>query len=371
MAFKSCGWFSLFYAATCAGGFILSLASPVLTQEPTSRAVIRDMSGRGLAVQPPAQRVVTLAPVLADYATIDGGAAHFLATARPNLNNPHELIWAQLYSSLLHLPLTGPTVDPGDPEIYLKLRPDAVFSWAYFSAPLRQIGLSSLIEMRFNGGDLQATREKLRLIGAVAGKSNRTELLIEQWNRQLQAVEQQINVAHLPVTRVAILNGSKDAWWIAGGKGFYLNGSLVFTGARNVAEVQTFEKNSNSTLENLLQLDPDVILLNTEPAEGAPIDLYSAPGYKALRAVRTRRVYVMPHTEDCELVDDPVRLDWMAEIFHPGAMTPTLRHLAKTTFLQTYNYELSNSQLDSILRIAENRGSAGYTRFERETEDRR
>jgi ABC-type Fe3+-hydroxamate transport system substrate-binding protein len=218
---------------------------------------------------------------------------------------------------------------------------------------------------------LKATEEKLRLIGAVAGKSGHTEHLLEQWSQQLNEIEQQIAAAHPQEVRVAILNGGKDAWWVAGGKGFYLNGSLAFAGARNAAEAQAVEKGSNDTLESLIELDPDVILLNTEPAEGTPGDLYSAQGYDVLRAVRERRVYVMPHMEDCELVDAPVQLEWMAEIFHPDAMQPALRSLARTVFRRTYNYELSDGQLDSILRIAENRGSAGYTRLERETETRR
>ncbi len=371
MSLGAGGWFSLLYAAIGAAGLTLSLASPTLAPIPTSKAVIRDMSGRGLAIQPPAQRVIALSPVLADYAAIDGGAEHFLATTRPNLNNSRELIWAHLYNSVLRLPLTAMTVDPGDPEIYLKLQPDAVFSWAYFSGSLRQVGLSSLIEMRFSNGEQKNTKEKLRLIAAVAGKSRHTEQLLEQWSQQLQTLEQQIELAHPPVTRVAILNGSKNTWWVAGGKGFYLNGSLAFAGARNAAEAQAVERSASNTLESLIQLDPDVILLNTEPAEGAPIDLYSAPGYEVLRAVRARRVYVMPHAEDCELVDDPVRLDWMAEIFHPDAMQPALRSLARIAFRRTYNYEISDSQLDSILRMTENRGSAGYARFAREKENRR
>jgi uncharacterized membrane protein len=61
----------------------------------------------------------------------------------------------------------------------------------------------------------------------------------------------------------------------------------------------------------------------------------------------------------------------MAEIFHPDVTHPVLRSMARTAFHKTYDYELSESQLDSILRMSENRGSAGYARFEREKENRR
>jgi iron complex transport system substrate-binding protein len=370
MSLRSGWWFSLLYAAIGAAGLTLSLASPTLLQVSTSKTALRDMSGRSLSVQPPAQSVVTLGPVLADYITIDGGADHIVATARPNLNNSHELIWAQLHNSPWRLPLTGMTVDPGDPEIYLKLQPDAVFSWAHLSGALRQVGLSSLIEIRFSSGDMKATKEKLRLIGKVAGNSDHTEQLIEQWSQQIKEIRQQIADAHPTVMRVAVLNGRKDAWWVAGGKGFYLNGNLALAGARNAAEGQAAEKSSNDTLESLIQLDPDVILLNTEPTEGAPRDLYSALGYDVLRAVRERRVYVMPRMEGCELVDIPVQLEWMAEIFHPEVTHPALVSLARTAFHRTYDYELSDNQIDSILRMSENRGSAGYARFEREKENR-
>ena len=267
-------------------------------------------------IQPPAQRVVTLAPVLADYTTIDGGGEHILATARPNLNNSRELIWAQLHSSILLLPLTGLTVDPGDPEIYLKLHPDAVFSWAHFSEALRQVGLSSLVEIRFSRGDQNSVREKLSLLGEVSGKNDRTEQLIEQWSQQLLALQQRIATAHPPVVRVAILNGGKDAWWVAGGKGFYLNGSLAFAGARNAAERQSAEKSSNDTLESLIQLDPDLILLNTDPVEGVPRDLFSASAYDVCALSGSGELTSCP-LEGCELVDDPVRLTWMA-VFIPA-----------------------------------------------------
>jgi iron complex transport system substrate-binding protein len=95
-------------------------------------------------------------------------------------------------------------------------------------------------------------------------------------------------------------------------------------------------------------------------------EIADRPEFQSLRAVRERRIYKLPeHTNMNELVEDPLLLTWMAELFYPDAMPRQLRDEYKETFQEVYHYSVSDDEIDKVIYLEENRHSAGYERFVR------
>ena len=89
-----------------------------------------------------------------------------------------------------------------------------------------------------------------------------------------------------------------------------------------------------------------------------------------MRAVRENRVYqglrsLRGSLEPLYGLDfRPLWARWTAELAHPNRLSSSrLRDLVRDHFLESYGYRLSDDEIDDLLRIDENRASAGYARF--------
>jgi iron complex transport system substrate-binding protein len=92
------------------------------------------------------------------------------------------------------------------------------------------------------------------------------------------------------------------------------------------------------------------------------------PRWRGLKAVQERRVYRMPGTSSADLAImqyRPLWTRWMAEIGHPERMQPRLRQMLRESFVREFGYRLTDDQIDTLLRIDENKDSVGYERFTR------
>ena len=59
----------------------------------------------------------------------------------------------------------------------------------------------------------------------------------------------------------------------------------------------------------------------------------------------------------------PIWARWQAELAHPDRLAAKLRELLRAHFVKAYGYTFSEDEMESLLRIAENKDSAGYARF--------
>ncbi|MCZ8653972.1 hypothetical protein OM198_17430, partial [Escherichia albertii] len=62
-------------------------------------------------------------------------------------------------------------------------------------------------------------------------------------------------------------------------------------------------------------------------------------------------------------VEDPIRLQWIAEILYPNDIKKQTREVIKHTILMAYAYPISDTEIDNLLNLAENEYSANYSRF--------
>jgi iron complex transport system substrate-binding protein len=347
--------------------FMLAMLHPTVMPAKRNGFVVMDMNSRRIPLAPPAQRVIILPPILSDYLTIDKGSDHVVAGSKPNITSARLGLTGKLYPNVLRLPITGPTVDPSDPEIIMRLKPDAVLAWSQFSESLKMIGLTSLVLVKPTQGDVKGQRKKWQLIGKVAGKDERADKLWQRYMIKRATIRNEIlSTATRPV-RVVILNGDADSWWIASGKNYYLNEVLDFVGATNCAESQaaSLAREAGNNLERLLILKPDVILLNSGLDHGTPWDIYRKPELQVLKAVREHKVYLMPNYFDTSMVAVDLLLRWTAEILHPSDMSRKLRGEYRESYRDLYDYSVSDSEIDDAIFLKENMMSVDYDRFAR------
>jgi iron complex transport system substrate-binding protein len=355
--------FALLFAAIAA----LGIAPPAVSSQGTVSGPVKDMTGRRISLRPPAERVIGIAPIVADYLTIDQTSSHVVALSRPSLNGMKDGFLKRFFPATLNLPVTSPTVTPTDPEILLALHPDAVFTWSHASDSLKAIQLPSLVQVRLTIGNFPAEIDRWRLLGAVAGKQQRAETLLQGWLRRREILRQNLQTRRAVPVRVVILNRVLDSWVLGSGRNFYLNDDLEFAGAKNAASNIVFSNIPGSAPEQLMMLKPDIILLNASSDMSSPEDLYQRPEYGAIKAVQEHRVYLMPayYLSGSAVVENPLVLQWMAEIFHPDLVPPALRHEYQAVYDEVYGYHITDDEIDDAICYRENEDSLGYERFSR------
>jgi hypothetical protein len=120
-----------------------------------------------------------------------------------------------------------------------------------------------------------------------------------------------------------------------------------------------------SDVERILAMNPDFIFLAGE----SPETFYRDPRWAGMTATKTRHVYsVLDGFMDWPYAIDnvPLAARRIAEIVHPERMQPKLREIMRNHYIKAYSYQLSDNEVDDLLRVKENRLSAGYARFTRD-----
>lgn len=249
-------------------------------------------------------------------------------------------------------------------EEVLALRPDVVFQWASAGSqalePLDRAGLN-VVGLRAGGQD--ALEEYVTIMGAVAGKRDRAADLVARLTARRADIDS--TMRRLPEgSRPKVLYIGLYADQIrTAGRGTYYDFSIPLAGGRNVASGSAGMQTLN--VEQILTWDPEIILLgNFDPVQ--PADIYADPRWQGLAAVKARKVYKMPlggYRWDPPSQESALAWTWLAGLLQPTRFAVDLRADMRTWYRFLYDHDLDDAEIDRILFVAENAGSAGYERF--------
>ena len=331
----------------------LSLFSPTVSITPVSSAIL------------PAKKALLLVNILSGYATINKGSDHILAVSKPAMEWGTDGLMNRIYSSLGRIPVIGNTRNISDPEQILYLQPDIVFASDWQAGFLNVLGLPGLLQVKPDPRNPTQFRIKTwKMMGEATGKSARATILLNRYATKLAELQAQIALIthHKRVVYVHSVNGS----WFIPNSSYYLAYKLELVGAINGGK--GFKVNGAANLEQLLLMDPDVVLFVTIPGDRTTMkEILGRPEFQALRAVREHRIYKLPvRTYMNEPVEDPLLLRWMAEVLYPEVMPCKLRDEYKETYQEVYHYSISDDEIDKAIYLEENRLSSGYNRFVRQ-----
>jgi iron complex transport system substrate-binding protein len=228
------------------------------------------------------------------------------------------------------LPVIGGMVGEGrtiNQEVLLKIRPEVAFMWqrgdsynavnAEHERVLRRLGIPAVVLRMDRIQDYPAA---LLFMGDVLNRRERAERLNRYAVGALQRVER--SLAALPNT------SSVSVYYAEGLDGLATEGEssmhtelIPLSGGRNVCRLKPTSLNGQEriSMEQLLLYDPDVILVKEKVCVQR---IWSDPRWKRLRAVRDKRVYLIPHVP-FNWFDRPpsymrlLGIQWLTTILHP------------------------------------------------------
>lgn len=342
------------------GILILACFAPsifqVLPLAPNAELLVRDMTGEEVPLEGLPQRVFIGANILAPLAMVDEGVDRVAAASQNGKYGSAKGLVDRIYPGIAAVPSSGSSA-----EDLLRLRPDVILAWNVHSKELIETGLRHLIQLRIDDKSPTASRIQLwTLLGQVTGQTARVNHLIARYFDQIGKISACISPSVDSPPRVAILMLEAGVWWI-GRRGHYYNDLLQLAGATNpVRDVDW----GIFGLEQLIALDPDIILLTDFGDNIAPNGLYEVREMNAVRAVRMHRVYRIPSQPLFSApVMDPLLIRWMTELFYPDVMEKELRDAYRSTYRYVFEYELSEDEIDEALFMKGNLTSVGYQRF--------
>jgi hypothetical protein len=234
---------------------------------------------------------------------------------------------------------------------------------------LRRIGFPVLYESHTNDWyEIDSSRAIVE--NALLGNPDRANTLIARYKQGFAEIESELQPGTLKYyPRVAEIGTSltnlryiNEMSVTSGGQIYFAPAGMVNVSTRRVG---------GEDAERVLTSDPDIILLMAWrlfwPSHyESPQEFMHDPRWQGLKAVRERRVYHVPgYGGPGGMILRPIYERWLAELAHPERMKPLVRHLLRERFLSEFNYRLTDDQIDDVLNIEENRGSAGDERFEK------
>lgn len=243
-------------------------------------------------------------------------------------------------------------------EEILQIKPDLILHWDRFPEVIAQMqGFGFNVQgVHYDGSD-RNDREMIRLVASAMGREAMADSLMH-WRdsimRQIKAVSDPIPAENKP--KVIFFYNFETLR--VGGEKCYENFCIDQTGGRNMGAGLGIDRCVN--LEQILEWDPDVILLGGWMRTTSPGDIYQNPMLANLSAVRNRRVFKTPIWASNESV---LLWEWVAEILHPDLYHFNLREDIQAIYAWQYRVSLTESDLDQVLFYPENMASSWYENF--------
>ena len=326
-----------------------------------------DQKGREVALQKPAERVVTIPIPAASMLMAMDGSSHKLVGMHPRSKSAlDEGILKTIFPESLRIrsDVVGDGFMPNIEQL-LAVDPDLVFQWAHRGDDIiKPITNAGLTVATFLYGTEEYAQEWIRIMGLVLGRQEKADELI-RWRHEVKT-EIEEGVSAIPEAekpRVAYFLRFLSSFRIAG-TGTYNDFYIRLAGGRNVgADLQNF-KDVNA--EQIIAWDPEVILLNGFEGELSTEDVYAHPLLADVSAVRNKRVYKVPlggYRWDPPNQESPLMWQWLTMVLHPERFQWPLRKEMIDKYRFIYGHELTDDQIDGILRMQMNGGAAHYQRF--------
>jgi iron complex transport system substrate-binding protein len=299
-----------------AASFLFSACAPqVQTADPEPQQtagdpiVLIDGLSRTVELDGPAQRIVSLAPSNIEI-LFALGAGDQVVGRDEFTNYPSEA---------LSLPSVGGSFMQYNKEVIVDLQPDLVLA-AEINSPenvqsLEELGLT--VYYLSNPTDLEGMYENLRIVGKLTGKEAEAERLAASLAERATALLAKVSqVSERPVVFYELDATDPNAPYTAG-PGTFIDLLINLAGGQNAAG-DISSPWVQLSVEELLVINPDVILLG-DYAYGVTIEsVQQRAGWNEIEAVKNDRIY--PFDDDLASRPGPRLVDGLEELvnlLHP------------------------------------------------------
>ncbi len=272
---------------------------------------LTDGLGRTVTLTQPAQRIVSLAPSVAESLFAIGAGGQVVAREDTTTYPPEAAQLPSVGSLWGGLPL----------EAILSYEPDLVIV-AEITSPedvqkMEEAGLT--VFRQANPKTFDDLYQNLRDLATLTGHQQEAEDLIAQLQERVQTVEQALaDVQETPSVFYELDATDPSNPWTSG-PGTFISFVIQQAKGRNVGDILDGEW-AQMSIEALVEQDPDIILLADAPYGVTPESVAQRAGWGALTAVKEGRVY--PFEPSLLSVPGPRLVDGLetlAVMLHPEA----------------------------------------------------
>lgn len=328
---------------------------------------ITDQKGRTISFDAPVERIATtVIPAPSMIIAADQRISKIVAVNRASQMQAKNGLLAEMFPEIMDLPIAAAGNDfVPNIETIAAQNPDVVIQWAHMGdeiiTPIEQAGLELLLIIYGTQEDLEYWVE---MFTELVGKPERGEKILADMHRDRAAVEEAVGTAHRRPRAVNLFN--YDEMQVSGTES-YMDFWLTLCGADNVGTKAGPGSSVKVSREELLAWDPEVVFIgNFSPA--TPEDMYDDPFFAEMPAVKNKRVYKIPNggfAWDPPSNESNLMWQWAAQLLHPETADFDLRRAMKDSYSFLYDHKLTDEQIDRVLAIDANSGSANYDAFTR------
>ncbi|CDZ30530.1 ABC transporter substrate-binding protein [Neorhizobium galegae] len=350
-------------------GFLAAALSGLLAHGVAAEEIIfKDQENREVKLAKAAERIVSIViPMASTVIALDGGTKKLVGMNPTAKSAVLEGILSKIFPETKDIPsdVTAPNFVPNI-EALTATNPDLVIQWGGrgndIVAPITNAGLNAMLILY---GTEQLTRDYMTMTSRAISKPERIKELVEWRDRvqkDIEAKAKAIPQDKKPSTLYIARALSEIA--TTGTKGSYNAWYMELVGGRNASA----ELNGTVTInkEQIAQWDPEIIFLNAFEAKLDVNWVYNDPILSLTKAARNKRVYKMPlggYRWDPPNQESPLAWMWTANLTQPDVFKYDLRAEMKTAYKALYNYDITDADIDSILWMKEQSGSANYAQF--------
>lgn len=328
---------------------------------------IVDQRGETITLDGPADKVAfTVMPAPSIFAAVDRSYDRIVGINESTLKANQGGMFATMFPESAESPTVAGNDFMPNIETLLELDPDVVVQWGddgpEVIEPLENAGFRVVGLEYGTQEDLEAW---ITLFSEIAGKPERGEELVS-W-QQAEIEEMRAKVAEqeqdAPRPRSMMLSRTGDAYGTTTGAG-YDGFQFDLVGADLVS--QDFVSDSGQVSpEQILTWDPEVIFLSGFD-EMTPEEVYADPRLATVDAVENKRVYKTPlggYRWQVPSAESPLMWAWMHHVLYPGEGTAEFREDVHAGFEDLFAYDISDEEIDKVLRTDQNKDSADYDQF--------
>ena len=172
-------------------------------------------------------------------------------------------------------------------EAIAEAQPDVVLASSLLEDVINQLTDLGITVFCTEASDYEGIYTSIELIGTICGKTEEASTLCTQMRETIDAVHAAAATENQPTVYYVMSFGEYGEW--SGGPGSFINTAIELAGGIPVTK-DMGETWVNPSIEQVIELDPDIILLSSLYTIE---DLSAANGYADMRAVKEGNVYLV------------------------------------------------------------------------------
>lgn len=223
-------------------------------------------------------------------------------------------LYALAAPELIDLPDVG-TAKNFSLETCLSLEPDLVILPKALSSAAEELGAFGIPAIVVNPENLDRLFETITLLGEATGTGDRARRLTAVLNGYIC----KLSALTADTDPVRVYLAGNSSYLRTAGENMYQSTLISLAGGENTAAEISAASWQNISYEQLLTMDPAVIVMASDAAYTAQ-DILNDPELAELEAVRTGRVYAIP--ADVEAWDSPVPGTLLGSLYIAGVLHP-------------------------------------------------